>query len=687
VSAPVLLVVADPPEGARIARWLEEDGFGKVRHGDGSDETLAAFEADPADIVILCAGLASGDALALAHAVRARAPSASLVLVGEETGSIRTALDAMDYAADRFLRRPLSRAALRFATQSCAALGHSPLVNAPAGSVVTAQAEARPLGTRPPTTIPPQTGDLVNRIAAATSEAIEAFLHDVVEDALALPPEDPDEPEPERDGPIAPEAAPTARRAAVEPPPVWSGDAPPQSPNWREPTQILSGPVAVPEEARTGTFASEIRRHMERVEERLFGSNDSAVEGTSSADADIDLDAIGVATLPGMGDPALSHSMVLGSGSSDSFYPRNDTVVRGTSPPLPASSGDLAVEDAAFLIARLHREGLTGRAELGRGDAEKALLFEEGRLVFATSSLVADRMGDLLYREGKITRDQHARSRELVAETGRRMGEILVEMGFLKRRELLPAVRRHVEDIVYSLFGWDAGTFRVIPGAAAEDEKIRLATHPHALVLEGIRRKLGLERLRERLGPPATVLVPLARDAIARAVEEADLSPDEREAADLFDGRRTLAQVLAASRLDETSLYQLGYGLWALGLARVVAPKPAAGEGVRAPAASSTPVGGAADMQIDRERVLGKHAQVIEGDYFAVLGVRRDASAFEIRRAFEAMRRDYAGDALPIDLARELGLELREIGHVLEEAHRILRSDRTRAQYLAHLES
>ena len=41
------------------------------------------------------------------------------------------------------------------------------------------------------------------------------------------------------------------------------------------------------------------------------------------------------------------------------------------------------------------------------------------------------------------------------------MGEILVDFGYLKRRELLPAVRRHVEDIVYSLFGWDRGHYHI----------------------------------------------------------------------------------------------------------------------------------------------------------------------------------------------------------------------------------
>ena len=85
------------------------------------------------------------------------------------------------------------------------------------------------------------------------------------------------------------------------------------------------------------------------------------------------------------------------------------------------------------------------------------MYFDQGRPVFASSNEPRDRMGELLVREGKITASQYERCQTVVAESGRRMGEILVDFGYLKRRELLPAVRRHVEDIVYSLFGWDRG--------------------------------------------------------------------------------------------------------------------------------------------------------------------------------------------------------------------------------------
>jgi DnaJ-class molecular chaperone len=68
-----------------------------------------------------------------------------------------------------------------------------------------------------------------------------------------------------------------------------------------------------------------------------------------------------------------------------------------------------------------------------------------------------------------------------------------------------------------------------------------------------------------------------------------------------------------------------------------------------------------------------------------LLGVRRDATGFEIRRAYQSARRDFAADCFPSDLRRELARELEDIAHVLDEAFRVLRDDRLRQTYLAHL--
>jgi hypothetical protein len=94
---------------------------------------------------------------------------------------------------------------------------------------------------------------------------------------------------------------------------------------------------------------------------------------------------------------------------------------------------------------------------------------------------------------------------------------------------------------------------------------------------------------------------------------------------------------------------------------------------------------GETDLAIDRERVHARWQLVSDADYFALLGVRRDATTFEIRRAYQSARRDFAADCFPVDLRRELARELDDIAHVLDEAFRVLRDDRLRRTYLSNL--
>src|SRR5688572_16694288 len=121
-SGPSVLVVANLAEAKSIAGWLIDAGLPDVRCGDGGDETLAEFQGRAADVVVMTATLSAGDALALAGVLHDEPTSPALVLIGDERGPVRTALDAIDFGAQRFLRRPLARPALVYAVRSCAGL-------------------------------------------------------------------------------------------------------------------------------------------------------------------------------------------------------------------------------------------------------------------------------------------------------------------------------------------------------------------------------------------------------------------------------------------------------------------------------------------------------------------------------------------------------------------------------------
>jgi hypothetical protein len=143
----------------------------------------------------------------------------------------------------------------------------------------------------------------------------------------------------------------------------------------------------------------------------------------------------------------------------------------------------------------------------------------------------------------------------------------------------------------------------------------------------------------------------------------------------LFDGVRPLGEVVRLGGLPEQDSLELVFVLHAFALLRPAVARPA-GERDRF---------AVHDRDIERERVLARHALALDGDYFDVLGVSRRASAEEIQRAYESVQRDLSPARLGPELARSLARELETILEVTEEALRVLGSDPLRSRYEAHL--
>jgi hypothetical protein len=342
----------------------------------------------------------------------------------------------------------------------------------------------------------------------------------------------------------------------------------------------------------------------------------------------------------------------------------------------PVSGGDLADRDMPLLLGRAFVEGMTGRLRVRKETVEKAIYFEAGLPVMASSDDASDRMLAMLVREGALDARQYEESVRVVDASGRKVGAVLVDLGFLRSDELLPAVRRHYESIILTLFAWTAGRWQVDPGVTAGPDRTRLLRHPALLVREGLERGYPVDRISLRLGAGRNVFLldnsTSAADITAQVVTERA----EMRVPMLFDGVHSLADVARASGLAEDAVLKIALTLYCFGALRPV-EADGVGRGGARPAVR--------DLEIDRERVRARFALANESDYFRVLGVDRFADANEVRRAHARLCKEIAAENLGPELWHELKDQVATIREVLDEGLRILCTPALRSAYELNL--
>jgi hypothetical protein len=344
----------------------------------------------------------------------------------------------------------------------------------------------------------------------------------------------------------------------------------------------------------------------------------------------------------------------------------------------PIAGGDLADRDLPLLLGRAFSEGMTGRLRIRHEAVQKSIYLEAGLPVMAASDDASDRMLAMLVREGAIDARQYEEAARVVDATGRKVGAVLVDLGFLRSDELLPAVRRHYESIILSLFSWKVGRWQIEPEVTAGPDRTRLLRHPAALVREGLEKGYPTDKISARLGAgPKVFLVDnsiSAADITAQALTERA----EMRVPMLFDGVRSIEDVAHATGLAELTVQKIALTLSCFGALRPVDEDGSSRGGVRV---------GLRDLSIDRERVQARHALANESDYFRVLGVDRTADASDVHRAHARLCKEIAPETLGPELWHELRQQIAIIQEVLAEGLRILCTPALRSAYefnLAH---
>lgn len=216
------------------------------------------------------------------------------------------------------------------------------------------------------------------------------------------------------------------------------------------------------------------------------------------------------------------------------------------------------------LLWALCRGRKTGVLTVDNEAIRRSVYFDDGRIVFGSSTSPDDRLGEQFLRQGLITLDQLD---DAVSQlhSGKRLGTLLVEAGSLAPEHLVEGVLGQVKAIVLDLFDWEHGEYGFDEGGLPTEEVITLNMRTGELLLEGIHSIRSFRRIRRSVGPLRTVygLSPEGREAMDGLVLS---EGEELLVVRLEQGDATVENLCQEVFLSNFEIYQSLWGLAVLGV-------------------------------------------------------------------------------------------------------------------------
>jgi hypothetical protein len=122
------------------------------------------------------------------------------------------------------------------------------------------------------------------------------------------------------------------------------------------------------------------------------------------------------------------------------------------------------------VLGILQARNKTGRLEIERQAGRGLIYVRLGEPYYAESSLTRSLIGQKLVDIGAITDMQLRKALDHQAESGERLGQILLTHGVISADDVAQAVISQIKDALADLLAWEAGEFRWETGAEVEVE-------------------------------------------------------------------------------------------------------------------------------------------------------------------------------------------------------------------------
>jgi hypothetical protein len=227
--------------------------------------------------------------------------------------------------------------------------------------------------------------------------------------------------------------------------------------------------------------------------------------------------------------------------------------------------GEISEINLIERLVELWREQFTGAIRFENDGIIKIVYFKTGDVLSASTNDRADSIDEILMRAGKVSRE-HVKQALAKRKENETLGDALLNLGFITRKELTWARRVQVVGVIRSIAAWTVGSFTIVADYLPKRDEGTLFPLPQVLVelIVTDQDRLKVERALE--GGSAVYAKAADFDGVFRRLglnEDADAIVAE------VDGVNSAAEVATASGKDAFNVYKL---LYALATLRILTP-------------------------------------------------------------------------------------------------------------------
>jgi hypothetical protein len=155
-----------------------------------------------------------------------------------------------------------------------------------------------------------------------------------------------------------------------------------------------------------------------------------------------------------------------------------------------ALKGTLKDFGIAEILQLIGQQAKSGVLHLEGRDEEIHIAMADGNVVRAghVGRKTRERLGTRLVRAEIITQEKLEYALDLQKRSLRRLGDVLVEVGFVSRQDLKEMTALQTTETVYRLFHWKSGTYEFVPGEVEWDGESVTPLRAESVLMEGFRQ-------------------------------------------------------------------------------------------------------------------------------------------------------------------------------------------------------